>query len=81
MPHHPSNLYRVDASQYILRQNSRFTVTTVAAITTVAPSSTREVAGVRRPADHRPEPHRGVRLALNSNTRPRCWRSTRRRRR
>ena len=37
---HPSNLYRVDASPYILRQNSRFTVTTKAAITTVAPKST-----------------------------------------
>ncbi len=39
-PPHPSNLYRVDASPYILRQNSRFTVTTNAAITTVAPNST-----------------------------------------
>ena len=38
--HHPSSLYRVDASPYILRQNKRLTVTTVAAITTVAPNST-----------------------------------------
>src|ERR1039458_5542213 len=34
-----SSLKRVDASPYILRQNSRFTVTTSAAITTVAPNS------------------------------------------
>ena len=76
---HPSSLYRVCASRYNGRQTDRFTATTSAAITMVDSSSKSQLPESVAELICAPRPERLQRLAPSSgNTRPRCWRSTRR---